>query len=233
MWHYCKPVRLLLSDIQKTMKIEDFFKGLNSSVIKLLQGCSGIEVVPLCSGLSGTLEVKPGANDKGWHFLFRGSHIQRWHHHVGRRPAAWAGHCMGLCFPFPKQPPALGTGQSPAHAPAVAADPSQGTGGSSLCQRSVNNSLHPLDLAAHPQKRDDDYLLCKVLWDLLEISAFERADFPFLSKAESSSDPAVAAFALQHHCLRGEAGHAGDTAVGNIIEKIYMVAMFFIGWSSR
>lgn len=60
------------------MKIR-FLKGLSSSVVKLLQGCPGIEVVPLFSGFSGTFEVKSMANDKGWHFCsaYPWSHIQR------------------------------------------------------------------------------------------------------------------------------------------------------------
>lgn len=91
--------------------------------------------------------------------------------------------------------------------------------GALLCQRSANKSLHPLDSVAHLQKRDDDYLLCKVLWELLEISAFKRGGFPFLSKAQSSSNPTVPAFALQCCCLQGEAGNDGDTAVGNIMES--------------
>lgn len=103
--------------------------------------------------------------------------------------------------------------------------------GAVLCQRSVNKSLHPLDLVAHLQKRDDDYLLCKVLWDLLDISAFKRGVFRFLSKAQSSSNPTVPAFALQRCCLRGEAGNDGDIAVGNIIESHNFI--FFILFHSK
>lgn len=61
--------------------------------------------------------------------------------------------------------------------------PAKTQAGALLCQKSVNTSLHPLDSVAHLQKSDVDYLLCKVLWDLLGISAFKRGVLPFLSKA--------------------------------------------------
>lgn len=42
----------------------------------------------------------------------------------------------------------------------------------------------PLTSFRHVQERDGGYLLRKVLWDLLGLSAFKRCVFPFLYKAQ-------------------------------------------------
>lgn len=214
LWDFCFQI------FKKHMKIQ-FLKGLSSSVIKPLQGCRGMEVVSPFSGLSGTFEVKPVANDEGWHFCSDGATFKgdatKW---VGVGISSLGRALHRAVFSFPEAATSPGYRTDPClHAHGGHWPPARTRAGALLCQGSVNKSLHPLDLVAHLQKRDDDYLLCKVLWDLLEISAFKRGVFPFLSKARSGGNPTVPAFALQRCCLRGEAGNDGDIAVGNIIES--------------
>lgn len=68
MWHDCEPLRLLLSDDQKPLKIR-FTEALSSSVIKLLRGCTSAKVLPsvlvVCAGTSG---AKSTVSDRGWCF---------------------------------------------------------------------------------------------------------------------------------------------------------------------
>lgn len=159
-----------------------FLKELSGSAVQLLEGCPGVEAIPLFSGFSGSLEVKSIADDKGWHFCsdYPWSHIQNKCCWVGRDQHPGKGITWG-CVLQPWSSQVMGTRLSPA-----CTDPQPRA---LLCQRSVNESLHPLDSVAHLPKRHDDCLLCKVLWDLLEISALKRGVFPLLSKAQSSAIP--------------------------------------------
>lgn len=122
-------------------------------------------------------------------------------------------------FSFWEAATSPGTRQSPPWHPWWLLTPSQDTGQGCALPELCEQVASSLDSVAHLQKRDNDNLLCKVLWDLLEISTFKRGGFPFLSKAQSRSNPTVPAFALQCCCFWEEAGNYGDIAVGNIIES--------------
>lgn len=125
-------------------------KRVELFVVKPLQGCPGIEVVPLVVGFSGTCEVKSIVNDKGWHFCshYPWSHIQRWCYQVSRDQQPGKGITLERtwCSHQPWVP-----GRTLLHTHGGCWPPAKTKAGALLCQRSANKSLHPLDSSAKEQ----------------------------------------------------------------------------------
>lgn len=170
-------MRLLL-DHQKTLK-RHFSKGPSGSVINHLWGCTNIEAVPSVHMVGvGTFGVKPAVNGWDWYFSSDNSHSpnQRYCCQVSR-----AG----------DQQPVKGSRSACVFLAWVPAwwllDPSKTRarlGHPESFPALRTRHFIPLTSFPHVQERDGGYLLRKVLWDLLGLSAFKRCVFPFLYKAQ-------------------------------------------------